>query len=80
VLPDAEGQASRHGNPCAGRLIVSLIDFKFELGRETSGDEIKELMEEAAKSNRLLKGHHRHQQGADRVGRFHPDPHSRPST
>jgi len=32
---------------------VSLIDFKFDAARETSGDEINALMEEAAKSNRL---------------------------
>ena len=32
---------------------VSLIDFKFDAARETSGDEVNALMEEAAKSNRL---------------------------
>ena len=32
---------------------VSLIDFKFDAARETSGDEVNSLMEEAARSNRL---------------------------
>src|SRR5246127_4943750 len=32
---------------------VSLIDFKFDAARETSGDEVNSLMEEAAASNRL---------------------------
>jgi glyceraldehyde 3-phosphate dehydrogenase len=32
---------------------VSLIDFTFDSARETSGDEVNALMEEAAKSNRL---------------------------
>jgi glyceraldehyde 3-phosphate dehydrogenase len=32
---------------------VSLIDFKFDAARETSGDEVNALMEDAAKSNRL---------------------------
>ena len=32
---------------------VSLIDFKFDAARETSGDEVNSLMEDAAKSNRL---------------------------
>jgi glyceraldehyde 3-phosphate dehydrogenase len=32
---------------------VSLIDFTFDAARETSGDEVNALMEEAAKSNRL---------------------------
>src|SRR5246500_2628417 len=32
---------------------VSLIDFKFDSVRETTGDEVNALMEEAAKSNRL---------------------------
>src|SRR3974390_35604 len=32
---------------------VSLIDFTFDSARETSGDEVNSLMEEAARSNRL---------------------------
>ncbi len=32
---------------------VSLIDFTFDAARETSGDEVNSLMEEAARSNRL---------------------------
>jgi glyceraldehyde 3-phosphate dehydrogenase len=32
---------------------VSLIDFKFDAARETSGDEVNSLMEDAARSNRL---------------------------
>ena len=32
---------------------VSLIDFTFDSARETSGDEVNALMEDAAKSNRL---------------------------
>jgi glyceraldehyde 3-phosphate dehydrogenase (phosphorylating) len=32
---------------------VSLIDFTFDAARETSGDEVNSLMEDAAKSNRL---------------------------
>jgi glyceraldehyde 3-phosphate dehydrogenase len=32
---------------------VSLIDFKFDSARETSGEEVNSLMEEAARSNRL---------------------------
>jgi glyceraldehyde 3-phosphate dehydrogenase len=32
---------------------VSLIDFKFTAGRDTSGDEINSLMEKAASSNRF---------------------------
>ncbi len=32
---------------------VSLIDFKFDAARETSADEVNELMREAAQSNRL---------------------------
>ena len=32
---------------------VSLIDFTFDAARETSGDEVNTLMEEAARSNRL---------------------------
>ena len=52
---------------------VSLIDFKFDAARETTADEVNTLMEDAAKSNRL-QGHHRHQQGADRIGRLQPRP------
>src|SRR5260370_10255712 len=32
---------------------VSLIDFTFDAARETSGDEVNSLMEEASRSNRL---------------------------
>jgi glyceraldehyde 3-phosphate dehydrogenase len=32
---------------------VSLIDFTFDAARETSGDEVNSLMEDAAGSNRL---------------------------
>jgi glyceraldehyde 3-phosphate dehydrogenase len=32
---------------------VSLIDFTFDAARDTSGDEVNSLMEEASRSNRL---------------------------
>ena len=52
---------------------VSLIDFTFDAARETSGDEVNSLMEEAAQFEPAAR-HPRHQQGADRVGRLQPRP------
>ena len=52
VLPARQGQLDGTAIrvPTA---TVSLIDFKFDAARETSGDEVNSLMEDAAKSNRL---------------------------
>ena len=52
---------------------VSLIDFTFDAARDTSGDEVNSLMEEAAALQPVAR-HYRHQQSADRLGRLQPRP------
>jgi len=52
VLPELKGKLDGTAIrvPTAN---VSLIDFTFDAARETTGEEVNELMEQAAKSNRL---------------------------